>query len=75
METVLIVLIVISAIGIILATLLMEPKAEGMGSISGSAANVFGHSASRGKEALLQNITIGCGVVFALSTIVFAALN
>lgn len=67
--------LLVSCIGIIISTLLMEPKAEGMGSISGSSANVFGHSASKGKERILSRLTIIFSVLFVISTIVVTALS
>lgn len=72
MQTVFIVLLLISSVGIIISTTLMDPKAEGMGSISGSSANVFGKTASRGKENLLNKLTIIFGVIFAISSILVA---
>lgn len=62
-------LLLISSVGVIFSTILMEPKAEGMGSISGSSANIFGKTASRGKEKILSTLTIVFGVIFAVSTI------
>lgn len=75
MKTVFLGLLLISCVGIIVSTLLMDPKAEGMGSISGSSANVFGKSASRGKEALLSKLTIIFGVLFVISTIATTILS
>lgn len=75
MDTLFIVLMVISSIAIIVATLIMEPKTEGMGSISGAETNVFGKSASRGKEQILQRIMIVSAIVFLISAIVVSFLS
>lgn len=75
MRTFFIIVLLISSIGVILSTFLMEPKAEGMGSISGSSANVFGKGASRGKERLLNRLTLIFGIIFAVSTIAVTALT
>ncbi|RXZ68181.1 preprotein translocase subunit SecG, partial [Fusobacterium necrophorum] len=53
MQNILLGILLISCVVVIISTMFMEPKAEGMGSISGSSANVFGKTASRGKEKLL----------------------
>ena len=47
----------------------MDPKSEGTGALSGSSSNVFGKTASRGKEALLNKLTIIFGIIFVISTI------
>ncbi|MDO4779197.1 MAG: preprotein translocase subunit SecG [Tissierellia bacterium] len=75
METVLIVLLVISSIVIILTTMLMDPKTEGMGALSGSETNVFGKSASKGKEKLLSRLTIIFAVVFMITSVLIAVLS
>lgn len=72
METALVILLLISSIGIILSTILMEPKAEGMGSISGSSANIFGKTASRGKEKMLSTATMVFGVIFSITALLLA---
>lgn len=75
MRTVFLVLLIISSIGIILSTLLMGPKAEGMGSIAGGESNVFGKGASRGKESLLNKATAAFGVLFLISSILVATFS
>lgn len=75
MRTLFLIILVISSVGVIISTLLMEPKAEGMGSISGSSSNVFGKGATRGKENLLNKLTLIFGVVFAVSTIIVTAIT
>lgn len=74
MNTIFIILLLISSIGVILSTILMEPKAEGMGSITGGHANMF-NTQSRGKEKLLNNLTIIFGIVFAISTIILTIIS
>ena len=66
---------ILSSVAIVISTLLMEPKSEGMGSLSGSETNVFGKSASKGKEALLSRITVVSSVIFAVSTVLVSALS
>ncbi|NLW53054.1 MAG: preprotein translocase subunit SecG [Tissierellia bacterium] len=75
MQTFFIGLLVVASIIIIVTTLLMEPKTEGMGSLTGAESNVFGKSASRNKERLLQRIMIGAAVVFMISSILVSILS
>lgn len=75
METFLIVLLVISSLAIIIATLLMEPKTEGMGSLSGGETNIFGKSASRGKEQILAMIMVVAAIVFLISSILISVVS
>ncbi len=74
MKTFFIALLLLSSVGVIVSTLLMDPKAEGMGSITGGGAHLFNH-ASRGKEKLLHYITVASGIIFAVSTIVVTILS
>ncbi len=63
MRTLLIVIQILSALGLIGAVLLHSAKGEGMGGI-GSAARVFG--TPKGMEEGLDKITIGLAVTFVL---------
>lgn len=74
MKNLFMILLVISSIGIIIATNLMEPKQQGMGGSYGQDTNVFGRTANKAKEALLQKITIISAVVFMLSAILVTVL-
>lgn len=75
METLFIVLLVISSLAIIVSTLLMEPKTEGMGTLSGGETNVFGKSASRGKEQVLSTIMVVAAIVFLISSILVSVFS
>ena len=74
MRNIFIILLLISSVGVILSTIFMEPKAEGMGSITGGHAHMFNHQ-SRGKEKLLNSLTIIFGVVFAISTVLLTIIS
>ncbi len=75
MQTFFIVLLVISSLAIIVSTLMMEPKTEGMGTLTGGETNVFGKSASRGKEQILQTIMIVAAVVFLISAVLVSVVS
>jgi len=75
MYTLFITLLALSSLVIVLTVLVMEPKTEGMGTLGGGETNVFGKSASRGKEALLGKVMIGAAIVFLISSIMVAILS
>lgn len=75
MQTFFIVLLVISSLAIIVSTLMMEPKTEGMGTLTGGETNAFGKSASRGKEQILQTIMIVAAVVFLISAVLVSVVS
>lgn len=75
MHTLFIALLVISSIVIIATTLVMEPKTEGMGALYGADTNVFGKSASRGREKLLSRLMIVSAVVFFISSVMISIIS
>lgn len=75
MNKLFIVLLVVSSLIIIVTTLIMEPKTEGMGSLAGTETNVFGKSASRGREQILQRIMVISAIVFMISAIMTSVLS
>ena len=67
------IVLVIASIVIITAVTLQDPKTEGLGALSGTQTNVFGRSAHRSKNEMLDKVVIFAGVVlFLLSTILLA---
>lgn len=75
MQTFFIVLLVIASLAIIGSTLMMDPKTEGMGTLTGGETNVFGKSASRGKEQILSTVMVVAAVVFLISAIMISVLS
>ena len=75
MDKLFIVLLVVSSVIIIVASLIMEPKTEGMGSLSGAETNVFGKYASRGREQILQRLMVISAIVFMISAIMISVLS
>ncbi len=73
MTTVLSVLLVIASVVLVIAVTLQEPKTDGLGTLAGQETNVFGRSAHRSKNEMLDKVVIFAGVVlFLLSTILLA---
>ncbi len=68
MNTLFIILLVISSIVIIGTTLVMEPK-TGAGSMYGQDANAFGTSAYHNRDHMLNKFTVISAVVFVVSLI------
>lgn len=74
MDTFFVVLLSLASIAIIVATLMMEPKTQGMGTISGAETNIFGKSAHKTRDNMLSRITVISAVVFMVSAIVLAII-
>lgn len=75
MQTFFIVLLVVSSLTIIVTSLLIEPKTEGMGTLTGGETNLFGKSASRGREEILQIIMIVAAVIFLISAVLVSVVS
>ena len=73
MTTVLSVLLMIASVILVIAVTLQEPKTDGLGNLAGQETNVFGRSAHKSKNEMLDKVVIFAGVVlFLLSTILLA---
>jgi preprotein translocase subunit SecG len=76
METVLMVLIVISSIVLIGSILFQSGNSAGLsGSIGGGAEQLFGKKKSKGYESILSKITTVCAIVFFVCAVVLTALE
>lgn len=74
MKTVLTVLFVISAIGMIASVLLQSSRSAGLsGAIAGGAQGMFGKK--KGVDQILSKITVVFAVLFMLLAIVLTSLN
>ena len=73
MTTVLSVILMIASVILVIAVTLQEPKTDGLGTLAGQETNVFGRSAHKSKNEMLDKVVIFAGVVlFLLSTILLA---
>lgn len=73
MTTVLSVLLMIASVILVISVTLQEPKTDGLGTLAGQETNVFGRSAHKSKNEMLDKVVIFAGVVlFLLSTILLA---
>ena len=73
MTTVLSVLLMIASVILVIAVTLQEPKTDWLGTLAGQETNVFGRSAHKSKNEMLDKVVIFAGVVlFLLSTILLA---
>lgn len=75
MTTVLSVLLMITSLVIVIAVTLQEPKTDGLGTLQGQETNVFGRSAHRSKNQMLDKVVIAAGVVLFLLSIILLAIN
>lgn len=74
MENIFAGILLVFSVVIIIAVLMMEPKTQGMGSLTGGETNVFGQGNKRGKDAILDKVVIGSSVIFLVSAVILAAL-
>ncbi|MBF7097232.1 preprotein translocase subunit SecG [Alkalibacter mobilis] len=75
METLLLVLIVLSSIVLIASILLQPGKSAGLsGSIAGGAETLFGKKKAKGYEAMLERATTISAVVFMLAAFIFSII-
>ncbi|MDO5047720.1 MAG: preprotein translocase subunit SecG [Anaerococcus sp.] len=69
------IILVIASIVIIVAVTMQDPKTEGLGALSGTQTNVFGKSAHRSKNELLDKVAIAGGVLLFLASIIMIAIK
>jgi len=68
-----VVLMIASAI-IIVAVTMQDPKTDGLGTLAGQETNVFGRSAHRTKNEMLDKVVIAGGVLLFLASIIMLAV-
>lgn len=70
LHSILVILLVIDALGLIAVVLLQSGKSAGLsGAISGGAEQLFGKQKARGLDLILHRITIVLAVLFFILTI------
>ena len=75
MSNLLAVIMMIASAIVIVAVTLQDPKTDGLGALSGTKTNVFGKSAHKSKNEMLDKVVIFGGVLLFLGSIIFIALN
>ncbi len=75
MTTVLSILLMIASVVLVIAVTLQEPKTDGLGTLAGQETNVFGRSAHRTKNEMLDKVVIFAGVVLFLLSIILLAIS
>lgn len=75
MLTVVIVLQLISAVGLIAVITLQSGKSNGLGAIGGGNDTFFGQGKSKSKDAILNTITKWVGGAFVLLTFLITLLS
>ena len=68
-----VVLMIASAI-IIVAVTMQDPKTEGLGTLTGQETNVFGRSANRTKNEMLDKVVIAGGVLLFIASLIMLAV-
>ena len=70
MENFFAVLLMLASLVIIISVTMQDPKTEGLGALTGQETNVFGRSAHRTKNEMLDKVVIAGGIVLFLLCIV-----
>ncbi|WP_099320516.1 preprotein translocase subunit SecG [Anaerococcus sp. Marseille-P3625] len=74
MENLLAVVLMLASLIIIIAVTLQDPKTDGLGTLAGQETNVFGRSAHKTKNEMLDKVVIVGGVLLFLTSIIFLAV-
>ncbi|WP_151410652.1 preprotein translocase subunit SecG [Anaerococcus sp. Marseille-P9784] len=74
MENFLAVVLMLASLIIIIAVTLQDPKTDGLGTLAGQETNVFGRSAHKTKNEMLDKVVIVGGVLLFLASIIFLAV-
>lgn len=74
MENFLAVVLMLASLIIIVAVTLQDPKTDGLGTLAGQETNVFGRSAHKTKNEMLDKVVIVGGVLLFLASIIFLAV-
>lgn len=75
MQSFLSVLLMIVSLVIVIAVTLQEPKTEGLGTLGGAETNVFGRSAHKSKNEMLDKVVIAGGICLFLLSIIMLAVQ
>lgn len=71
MENFLAVVLMLASLIIIIAVTLQDPKTDGLGTLAGQETNVFGRSAHKTKNEMLDKVVVAGGVLLFLASIIF----
>ena len=71
MENFLAVVLMLASLIIIVAVTMQDPKTDGLGTLAGQETNVFGRSAHRTKNEMLDKVVIAGGVLLFVGSIIF----
>ena len=74
MENFLAVVLMIASLIVIAAATMQDPKTDGLGTLAGQETNVFGRSAHKTKNEMLDKVVIVGGVLLFLASIIFLAV-
>lgn len=69
------ILVMLASLLVIVAVTAQEPKTQGMGSLSGQETNVFGKSAHKSKDELLDKFVIAGGIVLFIGCLTLTAIK
>lgn len=71
MENFLAVVLMIASLIVIVAVTMQDPKTDGLGTLAGQETNVFGRSAHKTRNEILDKVVVAGGVLLFLASIIF----
>lgn len=71
MENIFAVILMLASLIIVVSVTMQDPKTDGLGTLTGQETNVFGRSAHRTKNEMLDKVVIAGGVLLFLGSIIF----
>ena len=71
MENFLAVVLMIASLIVIVAVTMQDQKTDGLGTLAGHETNVFGRSAHKTKNEMLDKVVVAGGVLLFLASIIF----
>ncbi|WP_394023471.1 preprotein translocase subunit SecG [Anaerococcus martiniensis] len=74
MENIFAVILMLASLIIVVSVTMQDPKTDGLGTLAGQETNVFGRSAHRTKNEMLDKVVIAGGVLLFLGSIIMLAV-
>ena len=74
MENIFAVILMLASLIIVVSVTMQDPKTDGLGTLTGQETNVFGRSAHRTKNEMLDKVVIAGGVLLFLGSIIMLAV-
>ena len=74
MENIFAVILMLASLIIVVSVTMQDPKTDGLGTLTGQETNVFGRSAHRTKNEMLDKVVIAGGVLLFIASLIMLAV-